>query len=251
MAITAGALSQVSVSSTSDSLLATASTGGTAPYSYQWYRSTVTGFSPGSLSAVSGATALSLNDSPLTPGTQYYYKVVVIDSAATPLSASYTQLGVLTTQAVLSQNQFAETAFLGLVDQQYAYDTLAVQVDVSQATALVPGQAVKMVNSAGGLPKVVACSANTDEVLGFINYNFKDRNYPAYAPCEISQAGNVIYLYATTVIARGAQVTLDLTTVGGVQSKNTGDKIVGWAMDQGAVGSLIRVHLATPSFTLA
>lgn len=96
MSITAGSISLSSVGNTTDSLVATAATGGTTPYSYQWYRSTTTGFSPGAGSSLSGATALSLSQTGLVSGTQYYYKVVVIDSAGTPASASYSQLGVLT-----------------------------------------------------------------------------------------------------------------------------------------------------------
>lgn len=103
MTLTAGTLSLVTVGNNSDSLSATAATSGTTPYSYQWYRSTSSNFSPGSGNAVSGATALTLNDTGLVPGTQYYYKMVVIDSAATPASASYSQLPVLTRgQSVLS-----------------------------------------------------------------------------------------------------------------------------------------------------
>lgn len=251
MPITAGALSKVSVGSTTDSLLSAAATGGTTPYSYQWYRSTATGFSPGSANKVSGATALSLNDSSLTPGTQYYYKVVVIDSAATPLSASATQLGVLTTQPVQSQNAFSLSPQLGELDLRFNYNTVSAQVDVSQVGSLYPGAAVKVIDSAGGIPKVVGCAANSDEVFGFINYDIKTQSYVAGDKIEISQSGNVIYLYATGSIARGAQVTLDLSTNGGVQSKNSGDKIVGFAFDQGTVGLLIRVKLIVPSFTLA
>lgn len=96
MTLTAGSLSQVSVGASTDSLAATAAVGGTTPYSYQWYRSTVSGFTPGPSNSVSGATALTLNDVNLVPGTQYYYSMVVIDSAGTPASATYAQLPVLT-----------------------------------------------------------------------------------------------------------------------------------------------------------
>lgn len=255
MSLTAGALSKVSATSTTASLLSAAATSGTTPYSYQWYRSLTSGFSPGAGSSISGATALSLSQTGLIPGTQYYYKVVIIDSAATPASVSATQLGVLTSQPVLSQNSFSQGPFLGLVDAQYSYNTKAVQVDSTQgSTPVSAGQAIKYVASAGGVPKVIACSANSDVCMGFVNYNIKDQSYASYSPCAISQKGNVIYLYSTGAIDRGAQVTLDVSTVGGVAQyvQSSGATIVGFAQDQAsAAGQLIRVELTAPSFSVA
>lgn len=251
MTITAGVLSQVSVGPTIASLLATAATAGTSPYTYQWYRSTTTGFSPGGGNIISGATSLTLNDTGLIPGTLYYYKVVATDTGHSNDTAEYTQLAVTTTAPELSQNQFAMTSLLGVVDQQFNYNTSAVDIASTQATALAAGAAVKMADVGGGAPKVVGCSANSDEVLGFINYDIKSRTFVAGDRAQISKAGNVIYLYATEAIARGVQVSLDLTTNGGVASAagNTGDRIVGWAYDKAtAAGDLIRVFLMTPSW---
>lgn len=254
MSITAGVLSQVSVTSTTASLLATAATGGTGPYTYQWYRSTTTGFSPGGGNIISGATSLALTDTGLIPNTQYYYKVIATDTGHSNDVVTYTQLAVATSAPVLSPNQFQQTPYLGTLDQAFDYDTTAVQIDVSQATALYAGSAVKMVDSAGGVPKVVGCSANSDVVLGFINYDIKSQSFLAGANAEISMSGNVMYLYATGAIARGAQVTLDLTTNGGVAQLvgSSGAQIVGWAMDKAAAaGTLIRVFIKTPSFSVA
>ncbi len=253
MTVTAGVLSQVSVGSTTASLSATAATGGTSPYTYQWYRSTTTGFSPGGGNIISGATSLTLSDTGLTPGTLYYYKVVVTDTGHSNDTAEYTQLAVTTAAPVQSPNQFGQSSYLGMIDLTYAYDTIGVQVDASQATVLYAGAAVKIVDSSGGVPKVVGITAESDEVLGFINYNAKNLSFAAGDAATISMAGNVIYLYATAAVARGVQLTVDLSTNGGVHTAagNTGDKIIGWAFDKAtAGGQLIRVFLKTPSFTV-
>lgn len=252
MTITAGTLSQVSVGSTVASLLATAATAGTAPYAYQWYRSTVTGFSTGAGNLIAGATALALNDTGLIPGTTYYYKVVATD--AVPATATYTQLTVVTAAPTLSQNQFQMASYLGTVDQQYNYNTQSVQVDVSQSGSFTAGQAVKVIDSADGVPKVVACTASSDPVWGFVNYDFKTVAYSAGSALGVSQTGNVIYLYATTAIPRGSQVTLDVTTNGGVGVlvASSGARIVGYAVDKATTaGQLIRVHVTGPSFAVA
>lgn len=251
MSTTAGALSQVSVASNSAKLLSAAASGGAAPYTYQWYRSTTTGFSPDGGSIIDGATDLALTDTGLIPNTQYYYKVIATD--ANSVAGTSSQLAVATAAPSLSQNQFAQTALLGMIDLRFPYNSVSVQIDASQATGLYPGAAVKMVDSADGVPKVVGCAADSDEVLGFINFDIKTIVFLAGAPAEISMAGNVMYLYATAAIARGVQVTLDLTTNGGVRAAagHTGDKIVGWAYDKAsAPGALIRVFLKTPSFTV-
>lgn len=249
MTLTAGTISQTAVSPTTADLSATAATGGTGPYTYQWYRSTTTGFSPGGGNILSGKTALTLADTGLIPNTTYYYKVVVTDTGNSNVTAEYTQLSVVTSAQALSPNQFAQTEYVGTIDLRFDGNTVSAQVASTQATALYPGQAVKLVDSADGTPKVVAVAANTDEVFGFINFDIKSVTFPAGANCELSLAGNVMYLYATAAIARGAQVMVDVATLGGVVTAAGGGTYVGWAYDKAtAAGQLIRVFIATPSF---
>lgn len=254
MAFAAGVASVLAVGGTTAQLTATAATGGTLPYSYQWYRSTTSGFTPGGGNILSGKTSLNLSDSGLIPNTIYYYKLVAIDSAGSPVTVTYTQVTATTSAMTLSQNQFQQSTVLGVVDLAYNYDTMSVQVDMSQATALYAGSAVKMVDSADGLPKVVGCAANADEVLGFINYDLKTVAFLAGSRAEISTSGNVQYLFATAAIARGARCQLDVSSPGCVTAlvSSSGADIVGWAVDQAAgYGSLIRVKLITPSYQKA
>lgn len=251
MSLAVGPITQLSVSDTSVSLSCAAASGGTGPYTYQYYVSTTTGFSPGGGTLVAGATDLDEIISGLIPNTQYYAKVVVTDTGNGNATANSAQLALTTAPQTLSQNQFAQNALVGMIDMRFPYNTVSVQIDISQATALYAGAAVKMVDSDGGVPKVVGCSADSDEVLGFINFDIKTVQFVAGSLAEISMAGNVIFLFATGAIARGVQVSLDLTTMGGVRSAagNTGDDIVGWAYDKSlAAGTLIRVFLKTPSF---
>jgi hypothetical protein len=254
MSVTAGALSIVQVGKTTDSLSSAAATGGTGPYTYQWYRSTTTGFSPGAGSLISGATSLTLADSGLTPGVSYFYVVVATDTGAGNATSNSAQLAVNTIPDQL-QNQFAQSPELGMVDLRFNYNTVAVEIDASQgATPLIAGQAVKVVASAGGIPKVIGCAADSDEVFGFINYDIKSQQFLAGDKAELSQGGNVMYLVSVGAINRGAQVQLDLSYLGGVKTitGSSGANIVGWAYDQAsAAGQLIRVKLSAPSYAFA
>ena len=251
MATTAGALSLVSKGSTVASVLSAVATGGTAPYTYQWYKSTTTGFTPGAGNLIAGATALALSDSGLIPSTTYYYKVIATDSGS--VAGTSSQLAVLTNVPDISQNAFLQAPFLGMIDMRFDGDTVSVEIDSSQATPLLAGAAVKVVNSLDGVPKVVGVAANSDDVFGFINFDIKSGNFQAGDRCEISQAGNVIYLYATAAIARGARCQLDILSPGGVTAlvASSGADIVGYAYDQGVTGQLLRVRLRCPSFTKA
>ena len=250
MSTTAGALSVVSLGSTSNSVLSAVATGGTGPYTYQWYRSLVAGFTQGPSNILVGATSLALTDTGLIPGTQYYYGVIASDVNA--VAGSSAILAALTTQPVLSPNQFNLVPFLGQTDLKFNGDTIAVEIDQSSA-ACFPGQGVTFVDSVDGIPKVLAATANSDNAAGFINYDIKSKKFSPGDRCEISMSGNVMYLYATGAIARMAQVSLDITTVGGVRSAagHTGDRIVGFAIDKAVTaGTLIRVKLITPSFAV-
>lgn len=253
MAVTAGALSQLSVGSNVASLLSAAATAGTGPYTYQWYRSTTNGFTPGAGNLISGATALTLNDTGLIPNTTYYYKVIATDTGAGNATSTSSQLAVVTTASDLNPNQFAQSETLGVVDLRFPYNSVSVQIDASEAGTLYAGTAVKMYDSAGGIPKVVKCTADTDQVLGFINFDIKSKSFVAGSMAEISMKGNVMYLYASEPIARGIEVVLTTVSPGsvGAATGSSGKRIVGWAYDKAsAAGELIRVFINTPSFDL-
>jgi len=64
--------------------------GGTGPYTYQWYRSTTSGFTPGAGNLISGATSATRVDTGLTNGTVYYYKCKVTDAVAATVTSNQT-----------------------------------------------------------------------------------------------------------------------------------------------------------------
>lgn len=74
------------LSTTSIGLTATTVSGGTGPYTYQWQRANDSSGVPGSFSNLSGATTLTYVNTGLTPGTKYWYRLIITDS----LSATYT-----------------------------------------------------------------------------------------------------------------------------------------------------------------
>lgn len=244
MAFAAGALSKVLIGQTTAQLSSAVATGGTGPYTYQWYRSTVSGFTPGAGNLISGATSLSLADSGLLPATTYYYEVIATDTGNSNVTVDSTQLAVLT-QASQGQNQFAQTTILGLIDMRVGpTNVLAAQVDVSASAPLFPGQAVKCVaNTSGGIPKVVAVTSKSDQVIGFVKYNIKDVQYVVGQNLEIALLGTVIWLYATAAVTQFTEVCVDPTYIGGVQPTGNAAVFVGWALDGSAGAGPVRVML--------
>lgn len=251
-ALTAGALSQVSVSDIAASLASAAATGGTTPYTYQWYRA-VSGatFTPGGGNILTGKTALTLSDTGLTPGTIYFYRVVTVDTASgTPNTVTSTGLAVTSLVSQPNQNQFAEAAYLGMTDLRFNANTLPVIFDPAGSGTLVGGQAVKWSTTVSGTPMVVPSLLQADVVAGFVNYNMKDLLYNPGDALEISMAQNVMYLRATAAINRGGVVVSMPSavaggTVGGVQPStgSLGFPVVGYALDTVVSGALVRIML--------
>lgn len=253
MATTAGAVSAKNVKATSVDLVSAEATGGTSPYTYQWYKSTVSGFTPSGSNDIDGATSLEYTDEGLVPGTQYYYLMISTDDSETPVSATSTQLSVLTAAPSQDQNQFVQSPYVGQLDLRFNTNTVPVQIDPTYAGGLLRGgQAVKFTSTAGGVPKVEPCDADSDIVAGFINYNIKDQGLGAGDYCEISMQQNVMYLIATEAINRGQRVTFDPSsnTGAGVKLSTTGKPVSGFAMDSAAAGELFRVQCTTPSYQL-
>lgn len=86
--LTTGVASPGANTNTQINATCTVATGGTSPYTYQWYRSTTSGFTPGGGNILSGATSLTLADTTASTGTIYYYKLVSTDSAGTPATVT-------------------------------------------------------------------------------------------------------------------------------------------------------------------
>ena len=244
MSFAAGALSKTLIGQTTALLSSAAATGGTGPYTYQWYRSTSSGFSPGAGTLLSGQTALTLADSGLIGGTTYYYVVVATDTGNSNVTANSSQLTVVT-EPSLSQNQFAQQPIVGIVDMAVGpTNVIAAQVDVSVSTQIYPGQVVKIVaNTTGGIPKVAPVAANSDAAIGFARFNIKDLQYIAGQNLEVAMWGTVVWCYATGAITQFARVCLDVSYVGGVQATGNSATVMGWAFDGASAAGLIRVML--------
>lgn len=251
MALTAPTLNVAVQNPTSLKFSWEEATGGTGPYNYNLYVSTTTGFTPGVGNIVaSGLDVLEYTLSGLIPNTTYFAVLRAIDEGDSNADDDSAQKTAVTAGEGQPLNQFGMASIRGQLDLPYNVNTRSVQIDESEEGELYAGSPVKIVNSAGGVPKVVACAANSDDCIGFINYNIKNSVFVAGMVCEISLAGNVMWMYSTTAIARGARVVLDLLN-NGVAARNGsgGEDVVGWAYDKAtAAGQLIRVNILTPSF---
>lgn len=148
-------------------------------------------------------------------------------------------------------NQFNQAPVKGELDLRFNPTSIPCEVDSTSAGNLVAGQAVKMVDDSGGVPKVVECAADSDEVFGFINYNLKNQDYDAGDAVGISvlNGGNVMYMEASAAIARNAVIGI---VVSGQKVKTSagGSRDVGHALDKAAAsGDLIRVLMLPKSTT--
>jgi hypothetical protein len=254
MSLAAGALSKNLVGSTTANLTSAAATGGTGPYTYQWYRSTTSGFTPGAGNILTGQTGLTLADSGLLPSTTYYYEVIATDTGNSNVTVDSSQLSV-GTQPALTPNQFAQQQLVGIIDLKLgSTNVIAVQVAPTASGAgvpIYPGQGVKIVaTTTGGIPQVQAVSAKGDPCIGFARFNQKDLQYGVGQMLEIAMWGSVIWLYATGAVTQFAEACLDSTFVGGVQATGSTATIVGTFIDGASAAGLVRV-LLIPNATFA
>lgn len=148
----------------------------------------------------------------------------------------------------LQQNQFLQAPVVGMTDLIGGpQNVISCLVDNAQATALVPGQFVKMASTAGGPPHVIATSANSDASFGVCLYNLKDASYPANSKVEVAMFGTAVWLNSGGAITRGASVEMVAATPGNVVTSGGTNPVVGLALD-GATGAnqLIRILIQAP-----
>lgn len=140
-------------------------------------------------------------------------------------------------------NQFALSQVQGALDLQIHSSVISCTVDAAETTQLVAGQAVKRASTAGGTPKVLACTAATDNVFGFVVRNLKDISRGAGEALEIAKAGSYMYMTAGASIAAEDYVEIVFATNKVIKSAGV-NPIVGKALDvASADGDLIRVQI--------
>lgn len=256
MAVTAGALTLVKAGANYAQVSSAPATGGTGPYTYQWYKSFSTGYTPGVGTAIPLATGLTLTDNQLLPATNYYYYVIATDMGAGSATSQSAKLTVLTLAGnPVEMNQLVQTPIIGQVDQPQNPNTVHVVMDSSFGTALaVPGTAVKQIAPTGvtagvglnTLPHVVPVTSNSDTVLGFIQYSMRDQTFTGGSPMEISKTGNVQWQVATANGTAGDSMQLDISVPGGAQTQlnSGGATIVGQAIDQPVIGMPFRLAIS-------
>jgi len=147
----------------------------------------------------------------------------------------------------LNINQFAQTPVQGEIDMTVqGVQIVSGLVNPSESVALIPGQAVKVLDTLSGVPTVTAVTSNTDPVFGFVTRNFKDANYPANSRLEIAINGTFMFMTANAAISRLGAVELDY--VANKVGPSAGIKpTVGFAYDKASANNdLIRVFIETP-----
>lgn len=104
-------------------------------------------------------------------------------------------------------------------------------VDSSQATALKPGQAVKLVTTnTGPMPKVVA-AAQSDVAIGIVAYIVKDGTFVAGDKIEITFFGGAVIWMQSTAVAINPQTQLENDATGLLVQAYSSNKVRGVALD--------------------
>ena len=137
-------------------------------------------------------------------------------------------------------NQFELGKEKGQLDLRQNVNVLSCRTD----SVLVPGQPVKLVDVAGGVPNVTAVTADTDEVFGYVSKNFRKDATAIGDVVEIALGGCVMYMIAGAAVASGADL-MYVTATGKVITATGATKIISaYALDRAAAdGDLIRVYI--------
>lgn len=149
-------------------------------------------------------------------------------------------------------NQFAQNAELGDMDlQNGASNVISGLVHSTESATLTGGQALKMADASTKIPTFLKCTADDDDVFGFLVSNFKKGGPVANDAIEVALAGSVMFMVAGAAIARNAKLEVDVSTDKVITNAGT-NPVIGRALDKAAAdGDLIRVLIQTPLASIA
>lgn len=137
-------------------------------------------------------------------------------------------------------NQFELGKEKGQLDLRQNTNVIFCRAD----SAVIPGQAVKLVDAAGGVPNVTAVTADTDEVFGYVTKNTRRDSMAIGDVVEVALTGSIMFMIAGAALAPNADV-MYVTASGKVVAASGVTKwISGRTLDKSAAdGDLIRVYI--------
>lgn len=117
-------------------------------------------------------------------------------------------------------------------------------IDASVSGSVAPGAPVKIVSTSAKLPHFAPATSDSDNIIGFLEWNVIRSGYAAGTLCQVSPDTNVMYMEASGAINAGVNVAMDSYTNVTIKTAGAGDKIVGYALEAAsASGQLIRVKI--------
>lgn len=147
----------------------------------------------------------------------------------------------------VNQNQFEQLPLKGTLDLAInSTRVISGVVSANQATALVPGQRVKLDTTAQIFTPSFIAAGDNEAAIGVVVYNSRNASsLTAGRPCEVAGAfGPVMWMEAGSTFAAQATVYQTGTTV---DATNTSHKKAGIALDgAAAIGDLCKVIIIEP-----
>jgi len=139
-------------------------------------------------------------------------------------------------------NQFEMGKEKGQLDLRFNANTFSCRAD----STLVPGQAVKLVDVAGGVPNVTAITADTDQVFGFATKSTRRDAIAIGDVIEVSCSSNVMYMEAGAAISVGDNVMPVVSGTKVIVASGATKSVIGVALDKASADTdLIRVYIKT------
>ena len=117
-------------------------------------------------------------------------------------------------------------------------------IDASVETAVAPATPMKIVATSSKLPHFAPAASDSDNIVGFLEWNVIRGNYVAGNPCQVSPDTNVMYMEASGAINAGVNVAMDSYSNITIKAAGAGSKVIGYALEAAsAAGQLIRVKI--------
>lgn len=117
-------------------------------------------------------------------------------------------------------------------------------IDASVEGEVAPATPLKIVASSSKLPHFAPAASDSDNIVGFLEWNVARGKYAAGIPCQVSPDTNVMYMEASGAINAGVNVAMDSYSNITVKAAGAGSKVIGYALEAAsAAGQLIRVKI--------